>query len=103
MATGTRTSTFPVLAHAASPQGSEPENPDTWSQWEALTPHIAYLLGEITDHPGAAEDVAGAANGAARFLGARGRHQEAEQLFRQARALRQRMLGAAHPDTVRTR
>ena len=92
-----------ALSHAASPQGGEPESPATWSQWEALTPHIAYLLVEITDHPGAAEDVAGAANSAARFLGARGRYQEAEQLFRQVLAARERVLGDAHPDTLATR
>jgi tetratricopeptide (TPR) repeat protein len=92
-----------TLAHAASPQGNEPENPDTWSQWEALTPHIAYLLGEITGHRGAAEDVASAANSAARFLGALGRYQESEQLFRQVLTVREQMLGDAQPDTLATR
>ncbi len=92
-----------ALSHAASPQGGEPESPSTWSLWEALTPHVAYLLVEVTDHPGAAEDVASAANSAARFLGARGRYQEAEQLFRQVLAVRERVLGDAHPDTLATR
>ena len=92
-----------TLSHAAAPQEGEPESPATWSQWEALTPHIAYLLIEIIDHPGAAEDVASAANSAARFLGARGRYQEAEQLFRQVLAVRDRLLGDAHPDTLATR
>ncbi len=92
-----------ALSHAAAPQGGEPESPATWSLWEALTPHVAYLLVEVTDHPGAAEDVASAANSAARFLGARGRYQEAEQLFRQVLAVRERVLGDAHPDTLATR
>jgi tetratricopeptide (TPR) repeat protein len=87
---------------AASLQGGEPESPATWSQWEVLTPHIAYLLTDIADHQGAAEDVASAANSAGRFLGARGRYQEAEQMFRKILAVRERVLGDAHPDSLAT-
>ena len=90
-------------AAATSPEAGEPESPTTWLQWEALTPHPAYLLIEITGHPGAVEDVAAAAHLAARYLGARGRYQEAEQLFRQVLAARERVLGDAHADTLATR
>ena len=94
-------------AAAASPEVGEPERTAAWPQWEALTPHFAYLLTEITSHPGVAGDVTGAAHIAARYLGARGRYHEAEQLFRQVlvvreRAARQRRPGhAGHPQRSR--
>jgi tetratricopeptide (TPR) repeat protein len=90
-------------AAAASPEVGEPERPAAWPKWEALTPHLAYLLTEITSHPGVAVDVTGAAHIAARYLGARGRYDEAEQLFRQVLVVRERVLGTAHPDTLATR
>ena len=79
---------------------AEPESPDAWPQWEALTPHCAYLLGEITGHASVARDVADAAHAAAWYLGARGRYQEAEQLYRHVQAVREQALGNGHPDTL---
>jgi tetratricopeptide (TPR) repeat protein len=88
---------------AASPEAGEPESPDAWPQWEALTPHCAYLLGEITGHASVARDVAAAAHAAAWYLGARGRYQEAEQLYRHVQAVREQALGNGHPDTLAAR
>jgi tetratricopeptide (TPR) repeat protein len=88
---------------AASPEAGEPGNPDAWPQWEALTPHCAYLLGEVASHASVARDVAGAAHAAAWYLSARGRYQEAEQLFRHVQAVRERALGDDHPDTLAAR
>src|SRR5258708_25302702 len=64
---------------------------------------FAYLLAKMTDQPVAAEDVARAAHLAARYLGARGRYQEAEDVFRQVLAVRKRFLGDVDPDTLSTR
>jgi len=90
-------------AAGASPEVGEPERTAAWPQWEALTPHFAYLLTEITSHPGVAGDVTGVAHIAAQYLGARGRYHEAEQLFRQVLVVRERVLGNADPDTLATR
>ena len=89
-------------AASASPEAREPERPAAWPQWEALTPHVAYLLAEITSNPGIAANMTGAAHIAAQYLGARGRYDEAEQLFRQVLVERERVLGNAHPDTLAT-
>jgi tetratricopeptide (TPR) repeat protein len=85
---------------AASPEAGEPENPDAWPQWEALTPHCAHLLAEVASHASMARDVASAAHAAAWYLSARGRYQEAEQLFRHVEDVRERVLGSGHPDTL---
>jgi tetratricopeptide (TPR) repeat protein len=88
---------------AASPEAGKPGNPDAWPKWEALTPHCAYLIGEVAGHASVARDVAGAAHAAAWYLGARGRYQEAEQLFRHVQAVREQVLGDSHPDTLAAR
>jgi tetratricopeptide (TPR) repeat protein len=90
-------------AAATSPELFEPERPATWPKWETLAPHVDYLLSDITAYPAAAKELASAAHITARYLGARGRFQEAEALFRQVLAVRERVLGDADPDTLSTR
>jgi tetratricopeptide (TPR) repeat protein len=76
-------------------------NPDTWSTWQALLPHLLVATdtsGDLT--PGLAELIGWLLNRAATYLNTRGELSSARSLSDRALQLHQRLLGDDHPDTL---
>jgi len=92
---------------AAAEEAGVPEDPVTWPAWQLLTPHSAVVLDSLASEPycpdDAAKAAAYAAHMAARFQARQGFHAAAEATLRDVLAVRQRVLGPDHPDTLATR
>jgi len=75
-------------------------NPPTWSDWQALLPHV--LAATDTSRPlePAGEDVPWLLNTAGLYLHTRGEPGPARPLHERAHTDRSRMLGEDHPDTL---
>jgi len=69
-----------------------------WEQCERLVPHVASIAGWVDFPVGRPETAGRILNGAGEYLYGRGRYAEARPLCERAVAIRERALGAHHPD-----
>ena len=92
---------------AASVKTGLPEDPARWPIWQALAPHAIYLFNTLTASSDCPDETAiataSAAALAARYQAAQGLYAQAEEAEGKILALRRRVLGADHPDTLATR
>jgi len=92
-----------LLARAA--EAGSPEDPRAWPLWRLLARHALYVFDELTAEfdrfdAAAAAAAADAAGKAADYFNAQGLPVVAEALYRQVRAVEDRVLGADHPETL---
>ncbi|WP_307532268.1 tetratricopeptide repeat protein [Streptomyces umbrinus] len=96
-----------ALLRQALEQLAPPEEPTHWSTWRALAPHALDLARQIAPAAQLGEDIrlagAEAAELAARYLQACGLFQQARREYEQVLAVRRRLLGADHGETLSTR
>ena len=96
-----------LLHHAVTVAGMQPpEEPDVWPAWQLLVPHALELArhaatGALTD-PVRLAGMEIAELGA-RYLQSQGMFEQACQQLQHVLAVRRRLLGEEHPDTLSTR
>ena len=79
------------LIEAAIP--ADPKEPDAWPDFAALLPHAKAALSADSEGRGRI----------ASYLGYRGNHQAATELYKEVTEARRRVLGAEHPETLTAR
>jgi Tetratricopeptide repeat len=94
-------------AAAAAEETGEPEDPRTWRVWQHLAPHCIAVFAGLTAEPDcpndAAEAAAYAAQTALRYQAKEGFRAESEAVLHDVLAVRLRLLGPDHSDTLLTR
>jgi DNA-binding SARP family transcriptional activator/tetratricopeptide (TPR) repeat protein len=88
------------LLRVAVPADDPWDNPQAWSAWRELIPHVLIATEPHRNLTGVEKDVAWLLNRAAEYLRIRGEPAPAHPLFERARNLRRSMLGDDHPDTL---
>jgi plasmid stability protein len=92
---------------AAAEETGLPEDPPMWPTWQLLAPHAVHVFDSLRAEPDCTDDAAEAAayavNMTARYQAEQGLHAHAETQFRDVLAIRLRVLGPDHPDTLTTR
>ncbi|MEU8123841.1 tetratricopeptide repeat protein [Spirillospora sp. NPDC049024] len=96
-----------LVAAAHGDTSGFPEDPRKWPLWQTLVPHALHLLNALNDLPGMSDkaglDAAKAAYMSGRHLGATGAYTQARHAYQATLAVRERLLGPEHPDTLDAR
>ena len=97
-----------LLHRAAAAEAiGPPEDPATWPKWQVLVAHAIYIFDTLIANSGCLDEAAIVASYpaafTARYQAAQGLYSQAEEAQRKILALRLRVLGADHPDTLAAR
>jgi tetratricopeptide (TPR) repeat protein len=95
------------VERTTSREAGIPEDPRQWPLWQVLTPHAVHLLVALETRPTASGDTlrhaADAIGRCARYLSAKGLHEQAEDLYRSALRIYERILPADDPAALGAR
>jgi tetratricopeptide (TPR) repeat protein len=94
-----------VKALAFSKQAGMPEDPSCWPWWRTIAPHAPHLFAWASDHeaqldPDPLITASRAAYMAGRYLSTQGDYGRAATAYEQVLAVRERVLGVEHPETL---
>lgn len=96
-----------ISAAVTADEPGPPGDPAGWPGWQLLSPHASHLFASVAAEPRCSDQVlllaASGADSAARYQASQGLYSQAETGYRQVHAVRLRLLGADHPDTLATR
>ena len=73
---------------------------ENWEECDRLLPHTLVVTARVQTNQSESETAAYLLNQTGGYLNQQGRYEAAEPLFQEALAMRQRLLGAAHPDVA---